>query len=107
MICNAETVPYINAAGEAWYGVRKRGLTSASWTKVDPAAMVNGFTSGQISTRNYDRIHLRRNWLGFVFCIAGHSTGCCPARPGQLASQSKTASLTIHSVWDTILIRRP
>lgn len=59
MICNAETAPYINAAGEAWYGVRKRGLISASWTKVDLTAMVNGFASGQISTWNYDRIHLR------------------------------------------------
>lgn len=47
---------YINAAGEAWYGVRKRGLTSASWMEVDPAAMVNGFASGQILMQDHGRL---------------------------------------------------
>jgi len=50
---------YINAAGEAWYGVRKRGLTSASWMEVDPAAMVKGFASGQILMQDYGRTLFR------------------------------------------------
>lgn len=49
------TVVYINAAGEAWHGGRKRGLTSASWMEADPAVMLKGFASGQILMWNYDR----------------------------------------------------